>query len=82
MQTEERVARLNIKNLPDPLYAALKERADGKHRSVAQEVTHILTEALRAEEPLSILDLQGLGRELWAEVDSAQHIEDERAAWD
>lgn len=76
------MATLNIKNLPDPLYAALKERADGQHRSVTQEVTHILTEALRAEEPLSILDLQGLGRELWAEIDAAQHVEDERAAWD
>ncbi len=76
------MATLNIKNLPDPLYAALKARADGQHRSVAQEVTHLLTEALRAQEPLSILDLQGLGRELWADVDAAQHVEDERASWD
>jgi plasmid stability protein len=76
------MATLNIKNLPDPLYAALKERADEQHRSVAQEVTHILTEALRGQEPLSILALQGLGRELWVELDAARHVEDERASWD
>lgn len=54
------MATLNIKNFPDPLYEALKTRAEAKHRSVAQEVTHILSEVL-AQRSLSILDLQGLG---------------------
>lgn len=54
------MATLNIKNLPDPLYESLKLRAESQHRSVAQEVTHILSEVLARDEPLSILDLQGL----------------------
>lgn len=76
------MATLNIKNLPDPLYEALKERAESQHRSVAQEVTHLLTEALRRQEPLSILELQGLGKELWSGIDAIRHVEDERASWD
>lgn len=76
------MATLNIKNLPDPLYEALKVRAESQHRSIAQEVTHLLTEALGQREPLSILELQGLGKELWAGIDAADHVERERAAWD
>lgn len=75
------MATLNIKNVPDPLYQALKARAEAQHRSVAQEVTHILSEAL-AEQPLSIMDLQGLGKELWAGIDAARHVDEERASWD
>lgn len=76
------MATLNIKNLPDPLYEALKARAESEHRSVAQEVTHLLTQALAAREPLSILELQGLGKELWSGIDAAGHLENERASWD
>ncbi|HVG45447.1 MAG TPA: hypothetical protein VM890_11970 [Longimicrobium sp.] len=76
------MATLNIKNLPDPLYKSLKLRAESQHRSVSQEVTHILSEVLTRDKPLSILDLQGLGKELWSEIDAAQHVADERDSWD
>jgi plasmid stability protein len=76
------MATLNIKNLPDSLYRKLKARAEREHRSIAQQVTHMLAEALREPEPLSILELQGLGREVWNGVDAAAHVEEERRAWD
>ncbi|HEY0152961.1 MAG TPA: hypothetical protein VGB92_13245 [Longimicrobium sp.] len=76
------MATLNVKNLPDPLYKLLKLRAESQHRSVAQEVTHILSEVLGRDEPLSILDLQGLGKELWAGMDATRHVADERESWD
>jgi plasmid stability protein len=76
------MATLNIKNLPDPLYESLKARARSRQRSIAQEVTHILSEVLADEEPLSILDLQGLGKELWARIDGAHHVAEERISWD
>lgn len=75
------MATLNVKNLPDTLYEALKARAESRHRSVAQEVTHILAEVLTPER-LSLLELEGLGKELWSGVDAGQHVEDERASWD
>jgi hypothetical protein len=31
---------------------------------------------------LSILDLQGLGKELWHRVDAARHVKKERREWD
>lgn len=76
------MAVLNVKNLPDALYRKLQARARRQHRSVAQEVTSILSEALSEPEPLSILELQGLGKEEWAGVDATAHVEEERRSWD
>jgi plasmid stability protein len=76
------MAALNIKNFPDALYEALKARAESRHRSIAQEATHLLAEALVRQEPLSILDLQGVGKELWSGIDAARHVDEERASWD
>lgn len=75
------MAVLNIKNLPDRLYKKLQARAKRQHRSVAQEVTHLLEEALRTAKPLSILGLQGLGKGHWTGIDAAKHVERERASW-
>jgi plasmid stability protein len=76
------LATLNIKNLPDVLYRKLQARAKRDRRSVAQEVTHLLSEALETAKPLSILELQGLGKELWQGVDALDHVQRERASWD
>lgn len=51
-------------------------------RSIAQEVTHILTEVLEKPEPVSLLELQGLGKEIWAETEAAEHVATERRSWD
>ena len=76
------MATLKVKNLPDDLYKKLQARAKRERRSVAQEVTQLLAEALETPEPLSLLDLKGLGKEYWSGVDAAEHVEKERAAWD
>ncbi len=76
------MATLNIKNLPDALYRKLQARAKRDRRSVDQEVTHLLSEALETSKPLSILELQGLGKELWQGVDAVDHVQRERASWD
>ena len=75
------MATLNIKNLPDTLHRRLRARARRQHRSVAQEVTHILSEVLDAGEQLSILELEGLGKERWAGVDAAKYVAEERRSW-
>ena len=76
------MATLNIKDFPDKLYRRLRKRALAQHRSIAQEVTHVLSEALEAPEPLSILELRGLGKERWAGIDAGQHVRAERRSWD
>jgi plasmid stability protein len=75
------MATLNVKNLPDTLYRKLKARAKREHRSVAQEITHILAAALAEPEPLSITELRGLGKEHWEGVDASDHVKRERDAW-
>jgi len=74
------LATLNIKGFPDALYAALRERAEHEHRSIAAEVIHLLARQVDAE-PRSLLALRGLGRELWKEVDAARLVAEERASW-
>ena len=76
------MATLNIKNMPDALYRKLQARAKCERRSVAQQVTEILSRALEEPEPLSILDLQGLGKEHWRGIDAAAHVDRERSSWD
>jgi plasmid stability protein len=75
------MATLNVKNLPDALYRKLKARAKRERRSVAQEVTILLAQALEPSAASSILELRGLGKELWRGIDTASHVESERTAW-
>ena len=76
------MATLKIKDFPDPLYKRLKEQAEGKHRSVAQEVICILDEVVEQEKTESILSLRGLGKEMWEGIDAAEYIREERDSWD
>jgi plasmid stability protein len=76
------MATLNIKNLPDKLYRRLRQRAQAQHRSIAQEVTHLLSEVLEVSEPKSILAMRGLGKERWSKIDAVRHVAAERRSWD
>jgi len=73
---------LNVKSVPDKLYRKLQARAKRERRSVAQEVIEILDQALNEPPRLSIMDLQGLGKDIWRDINSDQYIEAERRAWD
>jgi len=76
------VATLNVKNLPDGLYRKLQARARRERRSVAQQVAQMLSDALEAPPKRSIMELEGLGKELWRGIDAAEHIRREREEWD
>lgn len=76
------MATLNIKGVPDPIYRKLEARAKRERRSVAQEVIHILSKAVEEPPPLSIMDLEGLGKETWQGIDAAKYVEEERSSWD
>jgi hypothetical protein len=41
-------------------------------------VVHILSQVTEESEPLSILDLQGLGKELWHKTRATRHVREER----
>ena len=79
---EEYMATLNVKNLPDPLYRKLQVRARRQRRSLAQEVIHLLTQAVEETDTQSILELRGLGKELWKGVGATAHVNRERRSWD
>ena len=75
------MATLNVKNLDDALYERLKRRAAANHRSVAQEVTHILAAATAERPATSLMALDGLGRSLWEGGDAADRVANERDGW-
>lgn len=76
------MATLNIKNFPDELYERLQERAEREHRSLAQQVIHFLETSASEPKLHSILELRGLGKELWEGVDPVEHVRAERDSWD
>ncbi len=76
------MATLNVKNLPGPLYKKLQARARRERRSLAQEVIHLLTQAVEESDTQSILELRGLGKDLWQGIDASAHVDRERRSWD
>lgn len=76
------MATLNVKSFPDALYKKLQAQAKRERRSVAQEVTWLLGKALNPPRQRSILELKGLGKEHWGDIDAADHIATERDSWD
>lgn len=76
------MATLNIKSFPDSLYEILQKLAEQEHRSVAQEVIHLLEHATKQPPQHSILELRGLGKALWENTDAVAHVRAERESRD
>lgn len=76
------MATLNIKNFPDELYQQLKIRAASSHRSIAQEVTYMISTSLTPPPRRSLLELEGLGAHLWKDIDAAKYVAEERDSWE
>ena len=75
------MATLNVKKFPDDVYEKLQKMAEREHRSVAQQVIHLLAEATAERGMSSILELRGLGREAWAGRPATEHVAAERDSW-
>ena len=79
------MATLNIKNFPDRLYRRIKQRAGKNRRSISQEVVQLLDEVVSEDSRVSLLELEGLGKEVWQQAlagrDAADYIAEERDAW-
>lgn len=75
---------LNIKGFPDELYKNLGQRAKSDRRSLSSEVIYLLEWALKASQQgnQSIMNLRGLGKDKWNDIQASKHVETERDAWD
>lgn len=76
------MATLHIKNFPDTLYELLQVCAEREHRSLAQQVIHLLDGSAGKPTLHSILELRGLGKELWKDVDPVEYVRADRDSWD
>lgn len=77
----EEMATLNVKEFPQALYKRLQKHAERARRSLSQHVIHLLAEAVKRPSRHSILELRGLGKELWSELDAAEYVDSERNSW-
>ena len=77
------MAALKI-SIAHDLYRKLHQRAHLNGRSLVQEITMLLADAVKMKGGAthSILELQGLGKELWKGIDSAKYVDAERESWD
>jgi hypothetical protein len=77
------VATLKIDDVPDELYRRLNERAKKNGRSLSEEARQLLVAAVQ---PRSLLELRGLGKEVWKKglggKDAADYIREERDSWE
>ena len=76
------MATLNIKKFPNDLYEQLRMIAEQEQRSLSQEVIYLLRQAVSSKEKRSLLELRGLGKKLWEEVNVGDYLEKERSTWD
>ena len=76
------MATLNIKKFPEDLYEQLRMIAEQEQRSLSQEVIYLLRQAVSSKEKRSLLELRGLGKKLWEEVNVGDYLENERNTWD
>ena len=63
---------------------ALAATACGSSSSAAEVASLndvVTTEAVAATRPRSILELRGLGKSIWSEVDAGRHVAEERDSW-
>ena len=76
------MAPITISDIPPDVHAALEARAATHGRTVAEEAAAVLTASLRPARRHSLLELDGLGKELWEGIDTAAYIDEERRSWD
>lgn len=72
---------LNIKNVPERLYRELAARARRDCRTVPEQVLLLLDEMVGPRETESILELKGLGKDRWRDIDPAEYVDQERESW-
>ena len=47
-----------------------------------EELAALVRHQITAQKRRSILELEGLGKEIWQDVDAQEYIDRERASWD
>lgn len=54
----------------------------GEQLRLLEALTQALRERLNTQPQHSIMELKGLGKEIWQEIDVDAYVEEERASWD
>ncbi len=71
--------------MPATTYHEILDRIQGleplEQFRLLEEIVALLRRRMRDAKPRSILELQGLGKELWQGTDIQQYVDEERASW-
>jgi len=55
--------------------------SQSEQRRLVAEISETLQHANAGEQPASILELQGLGKEIWQGIDAQEYVDRERTSW-
>jgi hypothetical protein len=68
--------------VPNIQYEKARQQVKALSRSEKETLLIELAEELKSNsETTSIMQLQGLGKEIWANVDVQEYLDEERASW-
>jgi hypothetical protein len=79
------VRTLRVEQVPDDLYERIEDASSRRGVSLRDYVLELLSHAVgqgEAEARVSLLELEGLGREIWEGVDVEAYVAAERDSWD
>ena len=72
-----------LKNLPDEIYNYLKSKADKTEKDISDEIVKLLKEKIgNIEKKRDILELKGLGKEIWKDIEPQEYVNKERESWE
>jgi len=76
---------MNVKLTPHSESLLRKYLGQGRYRSPEEVIERALESMAQTETPpepsVSILQLQGLGKDIWQGIDAQAYVDQERAAW-
>jgi len=65
----------------DELLAKVQWLAPAEQLRLLEQLAMLVRQQLAAQYRHSILELQGLGKELWQNIDAQEYVDQERTSW-
>ena len=66
----------------DEILSQIRQLAPDEQSRLLAELTELVTRQSAGQRSRSILELEGLGKELWEGIDAQEYVDRERASWD
>lgn len=66
----------------DEILGQIRQLAPAEQSRLLSELTVLIAQQPARQRSRSILELEGLGKEIWEGIDAQEYVDRERASWD